>query len=117
MSDSTPTDPDLGIPPAALRRTVLLLRAIDHTLRRRMIALLDREGRLKVTDIFIALRLEQSVTSQHLSILRKAHLVTTQREGKFIYYALNEHRLSELRSVISRLQQSEPPSEEEGALE
>jgi DNA-binding transcriptional ArsR family regulator len=117
MPTNEPADPDLGIAPEHLRQAVLILRAIDHKLRRRMIALLEREGRLTVTKIFIALRLEQSVTSQHLSILRKAHLVTPQREGKFIYYELNTPQLAEVRSVIERLNRSEPPSVEEAATE
>ena len=43
---------------------------------------------MTVTDIYVKLRLEQSVASQHLAILRKAGVVQTERDGKFIFYSL-----------------------------
>ena len=54
---------------AELRKAVLVLRAINHKLRQRMIDLLEENERMTVTDIYIKLRLEQSVASQHLAIL------------------------------------------------
>ena len=74
----------------SLRRSVLVLRAINHQLRQEMIGLLETEGKMTVTEIYIKLRLEQSVASQHLAILRRASILNTQREGKYlvrIHYA------------------------------
>ena len=61
--------------------------------------------RMTVTDIYIKLRLEQSVASQHLAILRKAQIVNTTRNGKFIYYSLNPERLSHISSLVEELVQ------------
>ena len=47
-------------------------------------------------NLCVRLRLEQSVASQHLAILRKAGIVSTQRDGKFIYYSVNFKRLEEI---------------------
>jgi DNA-binding transcriptional ArsR family regulator len=49
------------------------------------------------------LRLEQSVASQHLAILRKAGFVKTDRDGKFIYYSVNTERLEELNKFVKEL--------------
>ncbi len=86
-----------------LRSAVLVLRAINHSLRKRMLKLLEEKGEMKVTDIFVALRIEQSIASQHLSVLRKANIVDTRREGKFIYYSVNTERVAYLANVIKEL--------------
>lgn len=86
-----------------LRSAVLVLRAINHDLRRNIIKLLEEEERMAVTDIYVRLRIEQSVASQHLAILRKAGIVTPIREGKYIYYSLAKDRLSQIAELISSL--------------
>ena len=52
------------------------------------------EHRLTVTQVYVKLRLEQSVASQHLAILRRAGIVVTEREGKFIFYTINPARIA-----------------------
>lgn len=86
-----------------LRKAVLVLRAVNHKLRQRMIDLLDEQENMTVTDIYIKLRLEQSVASQHLAILRRAGVVTTVRDGKFIYYSLDKDRLEQISKLIDDL--------------
>lgn len=86
-----------------LRNAVLVLRAINHELRRSIINLLEEEERMTVTDMYVKLRIEQSVASQHLAILRKAGVVAPQREGKFIYYSLEKERLSQIAQLVSDL--------------
>jgi DNA-binding transcriptional ArsR family regulator len=79
-----------------LRKAVLVLRAVNHKLRQQIIDLLDNNGQMTVTDLYVKLRLEQSVASQHLAILRRAGVVVTEREGKFIYYGLDKNRLAQI---------------------
>ena len=86
-----------------LRKAVLVLRAVNHDLRQQMIALLVENGRMTVTDIYIKLRLEQSVASQHLAILRRASVVSTQREGKYIYYSINPDRIEQISRLVDEL--------------
>lgn len=86
-----------------LRKAVLVLRAVNHKLRQRIISLLEEKERLTVTDIYVKLRLEQSVASQHLAILRRAGVVQTEREGKFIFYSLNHDRLDQISELIVEL--------------
>jgi len=58
---------------------------------------------MTVTDIYIKLRLEQSVASQHLAILRRAGVVATDRHGKFIYYSLDKDRLAQISRLVEEL--------------
>jgi DNA-binding transcriptional ArsR family regulator len=63
--------------------------------------LIDEEKKITVTEIYVRLRLEQSVASQHLAILRKAGIVNTERDGKFIYYLINHKRVDELTKLVN----------------
>jgi DNA-binding transcriptional ArsR family regulator len=85
------------------KKAALILRAINHKLRQQMLKLIDENKKMTVTEIYIKLRLEQSVASQHLAILRRAGIVATQREGKFIYYAVNYNRLTEVIRFVEEL--------------
>jgi DNA-binding transcriptional ArsR family regulator len=80
-----------------------VLRAINHKLRQQILKLIDESGKMTVTEIYVKLRLEQSVASQHLAILRKAGFVKTERDGKFIYYSVNQERLEELNKFVKEL--------------
>src|SRR5689334_7115252 len=86
-----------------LKKAALVLRAINHKLRQQVLKLIDENGRMTVTEIYVKLRLEQSVASQHLAILRKAGFVKTERDGKFIYYSVNNDRLEELNKFVKDL--------------
>lgn len=86
---------------AELRKAVLVLRGVNHKLRQRIIDLLASGESMTVTDIYIRLRLEQSVASQHLAILRRAGVVITERHGKFIYYSLDQERLEQISKLVS----------------
>jgi len=50
---------------------------------------------LSVGEIVDALQVTQPTVSHHLSILRKAGLVEVRREGKQVFYTLNQRRISE----------------------
>jgi DNA-binding transcriptional ArsR family regulator len=88
-----------------LKRAVLTLRAVNHPLRKEMMQLIQEKGKVTVTELYIKLRIEQSVASQHLAILRKADVLTTERDGKFIYYSVNTKRVEEIAGIIEHLAQ------------
>ena len=94
---------DIQLDYSELRKAVLVLRAVNHKLRQRIIDLLEESESMTVTDIYIKLRLEQSVASQHLAILRRAGVVTTTRNGKFIYYSLDQDRLQQIARLVEEL--------------
>jgi DNA-binding transcriptional ArsR family regulator len=86
-----------------VKKAALILRALNHKLRQQILQLIDEQGKMTVTEIYVKLRLEQSVASQHLAILRKAGFVKTDRDGKFIYYSVNTSRLQELNRFVDEL--------------
>jgi DNA-binding transcriptional ArsR family regulator len=71
-----------------------LLRAVAHPLRMKILEFIDRNEEINVNKIYNTLKLEQSITSQHLRILRQADLVKTHRDGKYIHYSVNYDTLS-----------------------
>jgi DNA-binding transcriptional ArsR family regulator len=85
------------------KKAALILRAVNHKLRQQMIKLIDEKQKIVVTEIYVKLKLEQSVASQHLAILRRAGIVTTQRDGKFIYYSVNYPRVQEVVDFVEQL--------------
>lgn len=101
--DSTQQELDLKIDIVQLKKAALVLRAINHKLRQQILKLISDHDRMTVTEIYVKLRLEQSVASQHLAILRKAGFVNTLRDGKFIYYSVSAERLTEVHEFSGQL--------------
>lgn len=86
-----------------IMKSSLVLRALNHKLREQIIAIIQESKKLTVTQLYVKMRLEQSVISQHLAILRKAGIVSTERDGKFIYYSINFPRLAAINKFAEDL--------------
>ncbi len=86
-----------------LKKAANVLRAINHKLRQQILKVIDENKNITVTDIYVKLRLEQSVASQHLAILRASNIVNTERDGKYIYYTVNRERLAEVAEIVKEL--------------
>jgi len=84
----------------SLKKAAVTLRALNHKLRQQIIKLIDENKRITVTEIFNNLHLEQSVASQHLAVLRRAGIVKTHRDGKFIYYSVNNTRIAHIMKCV-----------------
>ncbi len=100
-----PISPDsaINVDYQALKKAALVLRALNHKLRQQLLKLIEEEKKITVTEIYVRLRLEQSVASQHLAILRKAGIVNTERDGKFIFYTVNYKRIDEISQFVKDL--------------
>ena len=104
MSTSKPSpESSIHVDYHALKKAALVLRALNHKLRQQILALIETEKKITVTEIYVRMRLEQSVASQHLAILRRAGIVATQRDGKFIYYTVNYKRIEEINQFVQEL--------------
>jgi DNA-binding transcriptional ArsR family regulator len=88
-----------------LKNAALRFRAINNKLRKTILRLIHDQGSLIVQEIYGKLKIEQSVASQHLAILRNAHLVTARREGKFIYYSVNYQQLNYMHKTANQFLQ------------
>ena len=86
-----------------LKKAAMILRALNHKLRQQIVRILDEHKKLTVTELYIQLRLEQSVASQHLAILRRAGIVKTERDGKFIHYTINPERIGDIMKTVHLL--------------
>ncbi|MBK6620859.1 MAG: helix-turn-helix transcriptional regulator [Saprospirales bacterium] len=83
-----------------LRESSELLRALAHPLRIKILEFIDQNGSINVNKIYNTLKLEQSITSQHLRILRAVGLVETERQGKYIHYRLNYDKITHTLGTI-----------------
>lgn len=90
----------LSIDSDKLQESAELLRALAHPLRMKILGFIDQNNMINVNKIYNTLKLEQSITSQHLRILRTVGLVETRREGKFIYYQINYDKLKQAVGAI-----------------
>jgi len=66
-----------------------LMRALAHPLRLRILEFIDQQGAINVNKIYRALEIEQSITSQHLKIMKVAGVVHAEKEGKFVTYSID----------------------------
>jgi len=101
--ETTPMPEELQIEFFYLKKASLVFRAVNNKVRLQILQILQEHSKITVTSLYIKLRLDQSATSQHLSVLRKTGFVTTQRDGKCIYYSINYQRLSELNKSAEQL--------------
>lgn len=92
---------------STLKRAALTVRALNHPLRKQIIALVEDKKKITVTEIYGKLKLEQSVASQHLAILRRAEILKTERDGKFIWYSTNKKRIEQINNLIQDIAQPE----------
>lgn len=92
-----------------------ILRALAHPLRMTIIEFIDRNDMINVNRIYSSLNLEQSITSQHLRILRQAGLVSTERRGKFIHYRLQYDKIGNTITAIRKFEQATGVSDESPA--
>jgi DNA-binding transcriptional ArsR family regulator len=86
-----------------VKKAITKLKALHHKLRVQILKLLDDNGQMTVTEIFVKLRIEQSVASQQLAILRSAGVVHADRQGKFIFYKINPDQIDFLNNIAQTI--------------
>jgi DNA-binding transcriptional ArsR family regulator len=72
-------------------------------MRQEILQQMHREGRMSVTFLYKEMRIEQSIASQHLAILRKAGLVLSERNGKHKFYSVNYQQVKRLHQIADIL--------------
>ena len=84
-----------------IEKAAELLKAVAHHLRLKIIKMIHEKKEVNVNIIYNTLKIEQSITSQHLKVLRGVDVVHTRRDGKKIYYSLNYERLDAMNRGIA----------------
>jgi DNA-binding transcriptional ArsR family regulator len=69
-------------------------KALSDDTRQRILEML-LESEMCVGDIVEAFDMSQPSISHHLSVLRQFNLVTSRKEGKQVYYAINHDNVVE----------------------
>jgi len=59
-----------------------------------------RDGERSVTDICEEIGFAQANVSQHLAVLRDRGLVTTRKEGQFVYYSVASPKIIEALDLL-----------------
>lgn len=63
--------------------------SLSEETRRRILALLLKEGELCVCELQSALDMPQPKISRHLAVLREADVLVMRREGTWVYYRIH----------------------------
>jgi DNA-binding CsgD family transcriptional regulator/DNA-binding transcriptional ArsR family regulator len=111
MSTIASSQPQFAIDTAAIKKAASVYRAVYHPLRMQIVELIHKAGSINVTPIIKKFKVEQSLISAHLKILRDARLLNTQREGQQIFYSLDYKQLNRLSEFTKKLLLM-PPSQQ-----
>lgn len=95
--------PPLPIDVVSIKRAALLMRALNHPFRQRMLRLMDQYEALNVTQLQELMHEQQPVVSSHLTVLREAGLVEVLRDGKTRWYSVNYARLGRIGEAVGKL--------------
>ncbi len=80
-----------------------LFKGLSHPARIRILELLSAEEELTVSTLIEETGLEASHLSQHLAVLRRHQLVSSERRGSHVHYHLAHPDVAEMLAVARRL--------------
>lgn len=87
------------------KQVAKLLKTLGGNVRLNIVLYLS-SGEKCVCDIFEYLKLPQNLVSHHLSVMRKNNLITARRDGKWVYYTLNNKSIKKLNSFLFEILQT-----------
>lgn len=67
-----------------------IYRALADPHRRRILQMLSLHERTQ-SELVDAFPISQPATKKHITILKEEDLIKERRQGKFVYYSINEH--------------------------
>jgi DNA-binding transcriptional ArsR family regulator len=86
-----------------VKKALTSLKTLNHKLRQQLLNFIHQKGTTTVSTIYKALKVEQSLASLQLNMLRKAGFLKRRREGKNMYYSVNYDKLNELQNSVNKL--------------
>jgi ArsR family transcriptional regulator len=96
--------PVIMTPPADVQAEVKVLAALADPTRLQIVQLLaGQDEPLCVCDIVSQFALGQPTISHHLKVLREARLVTWEKRGLWVYYALDRATLGQISFYLDGL--------------
>ena len=79
-----------------------LMRALAHPLRLKILEFLDQNKNIQVNQIYNTLKIEQSIASQHLRILKNAGVLVADKDGKYMHYTIDYAKVTNAVKAINR---------------
>ncbi len=95
------TDLSLRTDLEKLKRVARLMKTVGHPSRLKIIELLIERKTLPVREIYEAVDISQSNASQHLKSLEDVGVLTSNREGKNIYYEIKNKTIIKLLDCVN----------------
>ena len=86
-----------------------LFKCLADETRLKSVLLIMAEGELCVCELTAALDISQPKVSRHLAQLRDCGLLSTRREGQWVYYAINSALPEWARTVITATANANQP--------
>lgn len=80
-----------------------LFKGLAHPFRIRILELLSASAECSVAELLEETELEASHLSQHLAVLRRFHLVESERRASHVYYRLADPRVGDLLATARSL--------------
>ena len=85
-----------------VNQTSEILKSIAHPSRLKILCFL-MDGEKTVGEIEKEFGSSISNISQHLTVLRKIHMVNRRKEANFMFYSIKDPRISELLGTLKQL--------------
>lgn len=92
----------MGLEWKNLEYAAATMRALAHPLRLEIMQFIIDHKSPSVKEIYKGLDLEQSNTSQHLTILKEVDLVKAERVGRKMKYSVNKDRLGQIQDLLKK---------------
>ena len=89
-----------------------VINAFSNSVRLKLLCCLEKDSK-NVHELIANCGLAQSAVSQHLKKLKKAGLVKTRRDGKYIYYSLSTKKTAKVANILTDFIKASGP---EGSL-
>jgi DNA-binding transcriptional ArsR family regulator len=86
-----------------IKKAAITIRGLTNEIRKRIITAIQENPKITVTELYVKLKLKQSILSQHLAILRRIGILTQRRQGKYVYYSINTFRMIEINRLVENL--------------
>ena len=86
----------------ALSQAAECLKALAHPSRLQIVQLLMSGQRYSVNELAEACDLTQPSTSDHLRLMQRCGFLTSQRDGRTVYYEIAEHHLHDIMGCIQK---------------
>ena len=96
---ATKTKPPRLTPLPALEQAAECLKTLAHPHRLRMVQMLLR-GRYTVGELAEACEIPSHMASEHLRLMQRCGLLTSEREGRKAYYQIAEPHLADILSCV-----------------